>query len=138
MFDDMLKSLNTLEEVQSYAKAQHNIISKLSSENTKLKEEVSHLKDMLTSTVPLIKENDRVDVLIVPDEEAIAKIQLEKIRELSFSRELTLEEAKRFEIFYKVLNSVRSTPKDVKSTVQKLNNAKLLELAAKELNGENE
>lgn len=128
MLDKLLKNVNDVIELQSYAEAQYNTIVKLSTENKNLKEEVTHLKKLLESTTPLIQQNTTVERLIVSDEEAIAKIQLEKIRDLSLSRELTLEEAKRFEIFYKVLSSVRNTPKTIRSDIKQLDEGQLLAL----------
>lgn len=124
----MLKSFNNIDELTIYAEAQYNTIVNLTEITNKLKEEVKHLKSLLESTNPLIVKEQSFDRLIVSDEEAIAKIQLEKIRDLALGRELTLEEAKRFEIFYKVLSSVRNTPKNVKSEVQSLNETQLLAL----------
>jgi len=124
----MLKSFNNIDELTIYAEAQYNTIVKLTETNNQLKEEVKHLKTLLENTTPLMIQDNSFDRLIVSDEEAIAKIQLEKLRDLALGRELTLEEAKRFEIFYKVLSSVRNTPKNVKSEVQKLNEKELLAL----------
>ncbi len=40
-------------------------------------------------------------------------MQLEKLRDISSGRELTLEETRKVEVFSKVLNAVRNAPKTI-------------------------
>jgi len=128
MFDKMLQNYKDMAELQAFAEAQYNTIVTLTEQNQTLKEEITHLKSLLESTTPLLPTEVRTERLLVSDEEAISKIQLEKLRDVSLTRELTLEEAKRFEIFYKVLNSVRNNVKTYESSVKKLGSTELLAL----------
>jgi hypothetical protein len=128
MFDKMLQNYKDMAELQAFAEAQYTTIVTLTEQNQTLKEEITHLKTLLESTAPLLPTEVRTERLLVSDEEAISKIQLEKLRDVSLTRELTLEEAKRFEIFYKVLNSVRSNTKTYESSVKKLGSTELLAL----------
>lgn len=130
MFDEMIKDFKEYAELKSYAEAQHKTIVNLTKKNKGLEDEVNHLKKLLESSTPLVAPNNKFERLILTDEEAISVTQLEKLRDISLMRELTLEEAKRFEIFYKVLNSVRSKPKTIDATAKELGNDELLALVS--------
>ncbi len=60
-------------------------------------------------------------------EENIARIQLALLDRESMSRELTLEEAKKCEIYAKIINSSKKNVKDVDAEVRNLDTSKLLE-----------
>lgn len=102
-------------QLQEYCDVQFKTIEKLKRENEALKAEVSHLKDLLASTTKLLHPNDPVR-MEVSDEQAICEIQIEKLREKAFSRELTLEETKRLEILIKSLHSIREKGSDAVET----------------------
>lgn len=61
-------------------------------------QEIDHLKSMLGRSVPIIGE------LNLSNEEIIAEKQIARLREFSMLRELTLDEAKRLDIFVKIKN----------------------------------
>jgi len=65
--------------------------------------EISHLKKLLEAMVPpLIKVEMQA-------EEVVAEEQLKRLRDLAQNRDLTLEEARKFEIFSKIKQSVEKT-----------------------------
>jgi carbonic anhydrase len=68
--------------------------------------EIDHLKSMLGRSVPIIGE------LNLSNEEIIAEKQIARLREFSMLRELTLDEAKRLDIFVKIkhLNEKKDEP----------------------------
>jgi len=80
------------------------LLETLQKENEDLKSQVVHLKELLTSTAPLIGE---VSVIEVPQEQAICEIQLRMLNEKAQNRELTLEETKRLEILVKSLYLIK-------------------------------
>lgn len=137
MFDEMIKDFKELAELKNYAEAQYNTIVELTKKKQHLENEVLHLKGLLESTAPLLPTENLVEKLITSDEEAIAKMQLSKLRDLSLTRELTLEEAKRFEIFYKVLNSLRSNSKTIDGKSKSLKDNELLALLEQPESNEN-
>ncbi len=59
-------------------------------------------------------------------------MQLNKLKEISYERELTLEEAKRVEIFSKILNVLENSPKTIKVETKNLDNKELLSLLDQE------
>lgn len=115
-------------QLQEYASAQQQTIIQLSKKNQRLQEEVTHLKKLLESSVPLINGEKKLlgEKLLTNSEEAICTMQLEKLRDISIERELTLEEARRVEIFSKVLAISRNAPKTFEGRSKNLSDEELL------------
>jgi hypothetical protein len=107
--DKMLEQFKDFASLQKYAEAQYKTILSLSKKVKTLEEENVELKDLLEKSTPLLDEEKKnfvaYQVEASSDEEMIAKVQLARINEISMGRELTLEEAKRVEIFTKILTT---------------------------------
>lgn len=107
--DKMLEQFKDFASLQKYAEAQYKTILSLSKKVKTLEEENVELKDLLEKSTPLLDEEKKnfvaYQVEASSDEEMIAKVQLARIKEISMDRELTLEEAKRVEIFTKILTN---------------------------------
>lgn len=107
--DKMLEQFKDFASLQKYAEAQYKTILSLSKKVKTLEEENVELKDLLEKSTPLLDEEKKnfvaYQVEASSDEEMIAKVQLARIKEISMDRELTLEEAKRVEIFTKILTT---------------------------------
>lgn len=86
------------------------VLIKLQKENTLLKKEVNHLKELLATSVPLIGGNINIQV---PKEQAACEIQIEMINTKAKDRELTLEETKRLEILIKSLYLIKDKSKGI-------------------------
>lgn len=76
-----------------------NLLTKLSDKEL----EISHLKKMLDSLVP---KNQAIKIEI-SDEELIADMQIRRIKEASMQRDLSLEEAKKLDIYVKTKRLVK-------------------------------
>ena len=130
--DLMLNEAKDLAELRAFSEAQQKTIVKLSKKNKELEEEVSHLKKLLESSAPIIATDNapviQADKFLTSDQEAICRMQLNKLKEISYDRELTLEEAKRVEIFSKILNVLENSPKTIKVETKNLDNKELLSL----------
>lgn len=130
--DLMLNEAKDLAELRAFSEAQQKTIVKLSKKNKELEEEISHLKKLLESSVPVIASDNapviQADKFLTSDQEAICRMQLNKLKEVSYDRELTLEEAKRVEIFSKILNVLENSPKTIKVETKNLDNKELLSL----------
>ena len=101
----MLEEYQTLGELKEFAEAQHQTIVVQSKRIQHLEAEVEHLKSMLSSTVPIIAEpNKNNPVVPLSDEESISRMELSKLRGISSQRDLTMEEARKVEIYSKILN----------------------------------
>ena len=133
--EKMLEETKDLAELKAFSNAQQKTILKLTKENKQLKEEVTHLKKLLESTAPLVKtpeHNSIGEKFLSTDQEAICRMQLNKLKDVSIERELTLEEAKRVEIFSKILNVLENSPKTIKVESKNLDNSELLSLIEQE------
>lgn len=117
-------------QLQEYAMAQEQTILQLSKKMQKIEEERDHLKKLLETSVPIIKTEGQIssEQFLTSSEEAICVTQLEKLRDISTGRELTLEEARRVEIFSKVLNISRNAPKTIESKHKQLDTKEMLAL----------
>lgn len=93
-----------IDVLEKEAKALYKSIEKYQKENEALRKEVTHLKELLTFTAPLINKEVRIEV---PKEQAACEIQLEMLHRKSKERELTLEETKRLEILIKSLYLIK-------------------------------
>lgn len=127
--DKMLDQFKDMASIQKYADAQYKTILSLSKRIKVLEQENIELKDLLEKSTPLLNEEKKnfsaFQVEASSDEEMIAKVQLARMKEISMDRELTLEEAKRVEIFTKILNN-KSQDQSYTIHTKKLNNDELL------------
>lgn len=131
--EKMLDEAKDLAELRVFSEAQQKTIVKLSKKNKELEEEVTHLKKLLETTAPIISTNEATptisaDKFLTTDQEAICRMQLNRLKEVSYERELTLEEAKRVEIFSKIINVLENSPKTIKVETKGLDNKELLSL----------
>jgi len=128
--DKTLEQFKDMATLQKYADAQYKTILSLTKKVKLLEQENMELKDLLEKTTPLFDEEKKTfempQIEASSDEEMIAKVQLVKMREIAIERELTLEEAKRVEIFTKILTT-KGTKGPVAQT-QKMNNDDLLKM----------
>lgn len=85
-------------ELRCVLGAQELTNKKLQKALVEKEEEIQHLKDLLVNSNPV----ERVEL---QEEELIAEIQLQNLRGIAQNRDLTLEEARKFEIFSKVKGS---------------------------------
>lgn len=133
---DMSKNFKTKAELQSHytelmqlAGAQEMQLQKLIKELEDKSKEIDHLKSMLAKAVPIIGGAEQI---IPSDEELIAEMQLAKLKDRAHERDLTLEEARKFEIFSKIKHSTKN-PDDINAGYKKLTKGKseveLLEIA---------
>lgn len=133
--EKMLDDVKDLAELKAFSDAQQKTIIKLSKKNKELEEEVSHLKKLLESQTPIISDVPALpfaEKFLTTDQESICRTQLSKLREISFERELTLEETKRVEIYSKILNVLENSPKTIKVETKSIPSQDLLSLVQSE------
>lgn len=135
--DQLVKDFKTMEEMKVFCQSQFKqIISlnnkirdleeKLKNANTSSKE-INNLPEKSSSNLPA---NSSQTFLVEDDAKTISQVQLKIIKEQAFERELTLEEAKRVEIFNKILTSEGKSDKDkpIKANAKVLDDKDLLAL----------
>lgn len=101
----------------------------------KLEAENKHLKELLARSVPQLElsQENNVVKLVVPDEQAIAEIQLKKLAQTAKDRELTLDETKRYDLLTKNLYLSKSkSPKTIDAktkAIEQIEDAELVKIA---------
>jgi acetolactate synthase small subunit len=123
--DKMLQQFGTIEELQAFCRAQQKTLIDMTKKLKASDDEIKHLKKLLEGAVPVINAPAKID-LSSNDEEAIAREQLYLLKKLSSERELTLEETKRYEIFSKMLTTLKDKPKTIEATARNLSNDQLM------------
>lgn len=87
-----------LKQLQDEIDKQTNLIFKLKETIIKKDDEIKHLKDLLSSAVPILDEAHKFKI---SDEEEIALKQLEILKRNAQERQLTLDEIKMFDLLVK-------------------------------------
>lgn len=114
-----------MEQLQLFAEAQQTTILQLSKKIQKLEDENKQLK----SSVPIIKTQvDNIQQFGENDSEYICTLEISKLKNVSLERELTYEEAKRLEIYFRLLNQLNLTSKKVEKEVKNISTDELLKL----------
>lgn len=132
--DQLTSQFKSFDELKIFCESQFKQILQLSKKN-------KELEDKLADSNKKVKEINKVEAsnLSVPtlapgmklldDAKTISQIQLKMLKDLSFERELTLEEAKRVEIFNKILNDEKEDKKKpLKADAKVLQESELLKL----------
>jgi len=120
----MVAEFKNLAELQDYCNAQFKTIIELTKKLNGLKEQ----NDSLALTTNNISGLIQFPSLGLAPEEEICLKQLHDLNISSKTRELTLEEAKKCEIFTKIVTSIRLKTKDVDGQSKHLSNDELLAL----------
>ena len=130
----MIESFKDFAELQAFAQAQSKSIIELSRRVKERDEEIIHLKKLLEGSVPLIKEknSNNVTTLASNDQEYICRTEINKLRDISIERELTLEEVKKFDIFCKTLKDLSNQPKTIEIQARTFSNEELLAIISDE------
>jgi hypothetical protein len=126
--NNMIDQFKNFDDLQAFAKAQQKTLVELTKKNKNYEEEIKHLKKLVEGAVPLLNVNPKPVDFSTNDEEAIAREQLFRLKDLSHERELSLEEAKRVEIFSKILVAVKNKPKTINGNSRELSENDLLTL----------
>lgn len=145
----MLEKYKTEAELRAFATAQFKTITELSKKINNLEEENIHLKKLLADSTPVIGDGDRESVpsrRVVPmlhgitgggvqnpqfasdDEEQIAVMELRRLRDIAIERSLTLEETKKAEVFFKMMQQIKNQPKTIVVETKKMSTEELLAL----------
>lgn len=135
IFDEMIKQYKDISEVQAFAEAQHKTIVELTKKISKLEEEKLHLEKLLNKTVPILVEPQSNIIKsgnIEDHEENICRMELKKLHDLSLERTLTLEEAKKVELYTKLLLALNNVPKRMEKPVREFSTDDLLEIVSEE------
>jgi len=125
--DDLEKSFT---ELQEYSDTQFRTIVELKKQLEAAKEESKSLKKMLEGNLPQLGiSTSQIAPLGISNEQLICETQIALLKERAVSRELTLEEAKKLQIYTTILSDIRKNHEDIPDlSVQKLSDDELLKL----------
>lgn len=130
--DKLLEQLTSPEEYRVFAEAQLRQVHNLTKKNKELEEQIVNLKKEAREVV---KVNNSTPMLLGPgtgqeDGKIIANIQLKLLKDKSFDGELTMEEAKKVEIYNRILvEPVEKEKKTLKTDIKVIKEEDLLKLA---------
>lgn len=128
----MAGEFRELAELKDYCNQQYTTLTKTLEENQQLKEEINHLKSLLSGAVPVMQSN--VEQVIIQDEEMICMMQIQRLRDLAQKRELTLDEVKKLDLLHKNLKLSRGENTVVvgknKKDLNQYSEAQLVQIAA--------
>lgn len=125
--DKLLSEYKTEAELKAFAEAQHKALIQVQKKNKQLEEENLHLQKLVEGVVPIIQTESNSILSVGKDEEEIAKIELRKLKKESMGNEsLTLEQAKKVEIYSKILNAQPKEKSRSEREVQELDRDSLL------------
>lgn len=109
-------------ELKIYADQQFRSLKAAQTLIGQLQEKIEHLQSLLADSVPVVRK------IQVPHEQAIVEIQIEKIREDAFARQLSLDETKRLDLLIRNLHAIKAKQADIATTAthEKYSNEALL------------
>lgn len=116
-----------LSQLQEFAEAQNTTILQLSKKIQNLESKLKHSEELLKTSVPIIGSLPEITQIASDDSEYICLVEIAKLKSFTKERELTLEESRRFDTYYKILNNIKSKPVKEKE-VEKLSDGDLLKL----------
>lgn len=107
-------------------------IEKLLKDINKKNEEIEHLKEMLSKSVPVVQIIPKDETKLSPEEE-IADIQLAKLNQIAKTRSLTLEETRMYDLLVKNkrLSQEKSTQNVAKGNYRDVDEIELIKIAGK-------
>jgi hypothetical protein len=124
--NSLTSQFTSVEEMKIFAASQYKQIERLSKENRELKEQVEKAKK---ESKEVVKRELPSNLSVLDDAKTISQIQLNLLRELSFERELSTDEAKRVEIYNRILvGDLQKKDKPLKADIEILKEADLLKL----------
>lgn len=131
--DKMLEQFTSTEEIKIFCQSQFKQIQQLSKENKELKEKLSVMSKEVRTVAKREMSSPSDGLKILDDAKTISQIQLNVLKDLSFERELTTDEAKRVEIYNRIITGTQDKKdKPLKADIEILKEADLLKLATNE------
>lgn len=129
---ELFGKMDTDQEKLDFMTAQFEVITSLNKQVDQLKIEKRHLEQLLKDAVPVINILPTKEQETLTEEQRICKEQLVLLKSFSQGRELTMEEARKVEIYSKILFQTQDKNKKSKSQVDDLPIADLLKIVKDE------
>lgn len=139
--DQLANQFKTLAELRQYCNSQFQIINKLNTKIVQQDEEIKHLKELLTKSTAIVDDsNGPLEVYKnMSDELATCLMQIRLLKDKSVGGELTFEDAKKLDIYTKLLLQIKNGGKEEKpkENTEKLSDEELLKLLNEEIANQN-
>lgn len=124
---EIFGSFKSEKEKEDFMNAQFATITNLTKQVEDLKAKNKHLQELLSkSPLPTIEKTEENSV---PEEIRICREQLKLLQNVSQDRELTMEEARKVEIYSKIITQAKDPSKKAKSPLDGLSTEQLLKIA---------
>lgn len=130
MSDNMINQFKEFDDLKAFANAQQKTLIELTKKNKAYEDEIKHLKKLVEGVVPVINDRPTVD-FSANDEESIAREQLFLLKQISKDKELSMEEARKVEIYSKILSAPKGKSRDINANSKQLEAGELLTLLSK-------
>lgn len=133
--DQLAANFKSLKELRQYCNSQYLVINSLNKKIVILEEENKHLKEMLTKSTPILDAgNGSLEIYKnITDELAVCLMQIKLLRErCANGNELTFEEAKKLDIYTKLLIQLKQGDKPKENLAETISEEELIKI----LNGE--
>lgn len=118
---------NDFLEMKEYSDSQFKVIVDLQKKNHALQEEIKSLKLLLEGNLPSLEIKSDIS-LGLSNEQLICETQIFFLKQQAINRELTSEEARKFQIFVDTLEKIKKNPGHKDSGLEKLSEDDLLKL----------
>jgi hypothetical protein len=127
----MTMDINDLEkefqDLQSYSNAQFQVVLDLKKEITRLESENKSLRSMLETHTPALVQTTDLS-LGISNEQLICETQICMLKEQAISRQLTKEEAQKFQIYVDILQKYKKSDNGEDFLVSKMTEEELLKV----------
>ena len=125
---ELFEQNKSLVELKEFSEAQQKVIIQLNRKIQKLESERNHLQELLEKApVQLFPSTIQINQDVLP-EKAICLMQIDRLKEVSMGRELTLEEARKLEIYNKVLNGNQQKESSIDVKTRNIKDEDLLKM----------
>lgn len=126
--DKLLDKYNSVEELKIFCSAQMKQIQNLTNRNKELEEKLEKVnKELTAKRVESLPAQGPLGVS-KEDAKVIAEIQLNMLKQVAFERELDTDEAKRVELYNRILKEDEAKKQPIKANVEVVSEAELLKL----------
>lgn len=106
---DISEKFKSVVELKKYADDLLKKLTACTQTIIKQKEEIDHLKELLNGSSPVLKLSETHNI---PPARLLCEMEILRLKTTAESRALTIEEAKRFDIYNKNLNTLLANPKN--------------------------
>lgn len=139
--DQLAENFKTLKELKQYCNSQYSVITSLNQKIVRLEEENKNLKDMLSKSTPIVQDSGGGLEIHqnISDELAVCLMQIKMLRDRCAGgfTELTFEEAKKLDIYTKLLIQLRDGKKASEDATKSLSDDELLKFLNEDLSKHN-